>query len=66
MRDAIASMLRAIRALQIITGFKDSEILQIMVTVYRETDGAVMNVYLAYVLLQARRDERNRKQHGTF
>jgi len=56
-RSAIMAMFRAIREVQLVSGFKDSDILKAMAAVYRETNGGFVNVALAYVILDLLREE---------
>jgi hypothetical protein len=61
-RDAIIGMFRVIRQLQLLSGIPSSDILKMMLSVWRETstDDSV-HVYLAYVVRELLRDEKNRR-----
>jgi len=62
-RDAVVDMFRVIRQLQLLNGFKSSDIMKAMLTVWRElASDDFIHLYLAYIIRELLRDERNR--HG--
>ena len=60
-RDAIIDMFRVIRQLQLLNNFNSSDILMAMLTVWRESSDDTLYLYLAYVVRELRRDEKNRR-----
>jgi hypothetical protein len=47
-----------LRALQMAGGIKSSELFKIIASVFRETEGESVNVFLIYVIRQLEADER--------
>ena len=60
-RDAIVDMFRVIRQLQLLNNFNSSDIMMAMLTVWRESNDETLYLYLAYVIRELRRDEKNRR-----
>jgi hypothetical protein len=60
-RDAIVDMFRVIRQLQLLNNFNSSDIMMAMLTVWRESTDETLYLYLAYVIRELRRDEKNRR-----
>ncbi len=60
-RDAIVDMFRVIRQLQLLNDFNSSDIMMAMLTVWRESTDETLYLYLAYVIRELRRDEKNRR-----
>ena len=57
-RDLLVDLFRVARQVQLLIGFKTSQVLKILASVYRETDGNLVNVHLFYVIREIERDER--------
>lgn len=57
-RDAIADMFRVIRRLQVINGFRNSDIVEVMVNIWRIQGDVILASHLLYMLRDLRRDER--------
>jgi len=62
-RDAIVDMFRVIRQLQLLNNISSSDIIKVMLSVWRETAGSddFLHLYLAYIVRELLRDERNRR-----
>ncbi len=60
-RDAIVDMFRVVRQLQLLNNFNSSDIMMAMLTVWRESTDETLYLYLAYVIRELRRDEKNRR-----
>jgi hypothetical protein len=60
-RDAIVDMFRVIRQLQLLNNFNSSDIMMAMLTIWRESTDETLYLYLAYVIRELRRDEKNRR-----
>lgn len=59
-RDAIADMFRVIRRLQVINGFKHSEIIQIMFNVWRSQNDVFLVNHLMVLMRDLRRLKKRR------
>jgi hypothetical protein len=60
-QDAIVDMFRVIRQLQLLNNFNSSDIMMAMLTIWRESTDETLYLYLAYVIRELRRDEKNRR-----
>jgi hypothetical protein len=60
-RDAIIDMFRVVRQLQLLNSFNSSDIMMAMLSVWRESSDDTLYLYLAYVIRELRRDEKNRR-----
>jgi len=60
-RESIVDMFRVIRQLQLLNGFKGSEIIRAMAYVWREVENDFAAIYLFYMIRELERDERNRR-----
>jgi hypothetical protein len=62
-RDAIFDMFRVIRQLQLLNNISSSDIIKVMLSVWRETSSSddFLHLYLAYIVRELLRDERNRR-----
>jgi hypothetical protein len=62
-RDAIVDMFRVIRQLQLLNNIPSSDIIKVMLSVWREKAGGddFLHLYLAYIARELLRDEKNRR-----
>jgi hypothetical protein len=62
-RDAIVDMFRVIRQLQLLNNISSSDIIKVMLSVWREKASSddFLHLYLAYIVRELLRDERNRR-----
>ncbi len=62
-RDTIFHGVHALRALQLASGIRTSQVFRIIAKVYRDTDDVVATYHLNYLIFQLERDEmRNRNR----
>ncbi len=63
-RDAIVSIFRAVRELQTSANLKSSEIVRLLLTVYRQTGDVRTAAYLSFLLERLEQDERFMPNYG--
>lgn len=61
-RDGIAAMIRVIREIQLLSKFKDSDVLKIMGNIYLQTGGTKVGNELKRLGMLMERDERSNRK----
>ena len=66
-REAIVSLLKTVREIQLICDFKSTDVLEALADVYKKTGGKTENVYLTYIVVEIKRnDKRNQRSIDTI